>query len=74
MVWSDPFDVAAPEAHVDEVGRLAEMGATWTPSDVDTSSFPAFLDGLRAWGEVRAQHGLRAPVGGCRRPGKLDKC
>jgi probable F420-dependent oxidoreductase len=57
MVWSDAFEPATPDAHVDEIGSLAEMGATWTSLRVDTSSFPAFLDGLRAWGEVRARMG-----------------
>ena len=57
MVSSHGFDPGAPEAHIEEIGRLAEMGATWTTVHADTSSFPAFLDSIRAWGDVRASMG-----------------
>jgi hypothetical protein len=52
-VWSDPWGETSPEAYVDRIGVLTEMGATWTHLRIDTSSFPAALDSLRSWGEVR---------------------
>ena len=30
-----------------------ELGITWTVVGIDTSSFRAAVDSLRAWGEVR---------------------
>jgi probable F420-dependent oxidoreductase len=57
MVWSHPMDDSGVEAYLDQMGTLAELGATWTTLRLDSSSFAALLDGLRAWGEVRRRLG-----------------
>jgi probable F420-dependent oxidoreductase len=56
-VWSDPWGEVSAEAYVDRIGVLTAMGATWTHLRIDTSSFPAALESLRSWGEVRSTLG-----------------
>jgi probable F420-dependent oxidoreductase len=41
---------AGPQERLDAIGRLAEMGVTWTHVPVSHASFEAALDGLRAYG------------------------
>jgi hypothetical protein len=55
MAWSEPSATSSTEAYLDRLGQLGAMGITWTPLRIDTSSFPAALDDLRAWGQVRRQ-------------------
>ena len=51
MAWAEPRD--SDDAYVHRLGELAEMGATWSAVSLDTSSFPAVLDDLRRWGEIK---------------------
>jgi probable F420-dependent oxidoreductase len=57
VAWSDPWGEISPEAYVDRIGVLTEMGATWTQLRIDTSSFPAAIESLRSWGEARSSLG-----------------
>jgi probable F420-dependent oxidoreductase len=51
MAWSEPR--TSDDAYVNRLGELADMGATWSVVHLDTSSFPAVLDDLRAWGAIK---------------------
>jgi hypothetical protein len=51
MAWSEPRQ--SDDAYVNRLGELAAMGATWSDVSLDTSSFPAVLDDLRAWGAIK---------------------
>ena len=53
MAWSERWAGSSADAYVDRVGQLAELGITWTTVGIDTSSFAAAIDDLRAWGAVR---------------------
>lgn len=53
MAWSEPRQGKADDAYVNRLGELADMGATWSVVALDTSSFPAVLDDLRAWGAIK---------------------
>ena len=55
MAWSEPRTGLSPDAYVNRLSELGELGATWSSVGLDTSSFPAVLDDLRAWGEVVRQ-------------------
>ena len=46
-----PPEDASAEQKVDAIGRLREMGVTWTHYRVPRTSFGAALDGLRRFGE-----------------------
>lgn len=45
-----PEDASA-EQQIDAIGRLREIGVTWTSFRVPHGSFPAAVDGLRRYGE-----------------------
>lgn len=51
--WSQPWAESSADTYVNRIGELRELGATWTTIGIDTSSFPAAIDSLRSWGEVR---------------------
>lgn len=54
MAWSQPWDAADPDAYRDRLGRLRELGITWTKVEIETPVFAQALDELRAWGEAVA--------------------
>jgi probable F420-dependent oxidoreductase len=53
LAWAEPWHSTGRDAYVNRIGELGELGATWTTIGIDTSSFPAAIDSLRSWGEVR---------------------
>jgi probable F420-dependent oxidoreductase len=53
MAWSEPRQGVSDDAYVNRLGELAELGATWSVVGLDTSSFRAVLDDLRAWGQIK---------------------
>lgn len=60
VAWAKPWGATGPDEYVDGIGALEELGATWTTVGIDTTSFGAALDDLRAWGEVRRKLGAGA--------------
>ncbi len=44
-------DGASVEQQIDAIGRLAEIGVTWTHLRIPRTSFEAAVDGLRSYGE-----------------------
>jgi len=53
VAWAEPWSRSSADAHVNRIGELEELGATWSTLVVDTSTFARALDDLSAWGEVR---------------------
>jgi probable F420-dependent oxidoreductase len=45
------YSPGSPDGYLDTLGRLAEMGVTWSPAPFPRTSFQSALDGLRQFGE-----------------------